>query len=257
MGEPMTAARLGRARAGRLRGVPSYGITEVGPIGFGCLNTNLPGETHFYQDKAALIQAGQADRPAGLPPLALLISTLRASAPMILLNVSMGDQAELFWRDCGCALQALGWDLHLRNLRSFEKLTAGGMTFLDSDVTRVLDEVLPVQFGGGPTDYQLVEEGGPTVAPACACWCIPRSAHSSPGADAFLAGIRRRLVCQPDYGAAMAPGRTLTLDRQPPVATAAGKILHLHQARSPESTETRWCSRVLNLAPALRRLTSC
>ena len=32
------------------------------------------------------------------------------------------------------------------------------MTFLDSDVIRVLEEVLPARFGGGPTDFQLVEQ---------------------------------------------------------------------------------------------------
>jgi hypothetical protein len=47
---------------------------------------------------------------------------------------------------------------HLSSIRSFEKLTAGGMTFLDADVVRVLEEVLPARFGGAPTDYQLVED---------------------------------------------------------------------------------------------------
>ena len=61
---------------------------------------------------------------------------------------------------CGCPLDSLGWTTHLHGIRSFEKLTAGGMTFLDSSVMRVLDEVLPARFGGGPTDYQLLEEEG-------------------------------------------------------------------------------------------------
>jgi hypothetical protein len=52
----------------------------------------------------------------------------------------------------------LGWTTHLRDIRSQEKLTAGGMTFLDTDLIRVLEEVLPARFGGAPTDYQLVEE---------------------------------------------------------------------------------------------------
>lgn len=54
--------------------------------------------------------------------------------------------------------ERLGWTLHLHGIRSVEKLTAAGMTFLDSDVIRVLEEVLPGRFGGGPTHYQLVEE---------------------------------------------------------------------------------------------------
>jgi len=43
-------------------------------------------------------------------------------------------------------------------VRSFEKVTSGGMTFHDADLVRVLDQTLPARFGGGPLDYQLVEE---------------------------------------------------------------------------------------------------
>lgn len=32
------------------------------------------------------------------------------------------------------------------------------MTFLDTEVIRVLEEVLPARFGGSPTDCQLVED---------------------------------------------------------------------------------------------------
>jgi hypothetical protein len=57
--------------------------------------------------------------------------------------VALGDQAEVAQRACGCALEQLGWTTLLRHVRSFEKLTASGMTFLDADIIRVLDEVLP------------------------------------------------------------------------------------------------------------------
>ncbi len=70
----------------------------------------------------------------------------------------MGDQAVVSERACGCPYQQLGWTTHLHGIRSFEKLTAAGMTFLDTDVIRVLEEVLPGRFGGIPSDYQLVEE---------------------------------------------------------------------------------------------------
>ena len=72
--------------------------------------------------------------------------------------MSMGDCATLSDRKCGCPMETLGWRTHLHTIRSFEKLTAGGMTFVDTDVVRILEEVLPQRFGGGPSDYQLVEE---------------------------------------------------------------------------------------------------
>ena len=87
----------------------------------------------------------------------LLVTSLRATAPLVLLNVSLGDQAVVAARACGCPLEDLGWTTHLHTIRSYEKLTAGGMTFLDTDLVRVLEEVLPTRFGGGPTDYQLEE----------------------------------------------------------------------------------------------------
>jgi len=33
---------------------------------------------------------------------------------------------------------AFGWDTHIHSIRSPEKLTAGGMSFLDTDVVRVI-----------------------------------------------------------------------------------------------------------------------
>jgi hypothetical protein len=101
--------------------------------------------------------ADGAGAPAGLPEKAMLLSSLLPSAPVLMLNVCLGDQAALVRRSCGCAMERHGWSLHIEGVRSFEKLTAGGITLLDVDVVRVLEEVLPARFGGAPTDYQLVE----------------------------------------------------------------------------------------------------
>ena len=56
-------------------------------------------------------RAGGA-RP-GLPPDALLISSIRPSTAFILLNVAMGDQAVVSERACGCPYEQLGWTTHL------------------------------------------------------------------------------------------------------------------------------------------------
>ena len=102
------------------------------------------------------------ERPDGL-----LVTELRPTSPFLLLNVSMGDRAEVEARQCGCPLEQYGWTRHLHTIRSQEKLTAAGVTFLDTDVVRVLEELLPSRFGGGPTHYQLLEEesedGSPTL----------------------------------------------------------------------------------------------
>jgi hypothetical protein len=159
-GEPVTAARLDAIRAAGAHAVPDYGSADSGGfIAYGCLAPIAADDVHVFQDLNALAQPGDAAGP--LPPDAILLSSLRPTAPFVLLNVSMGDRAGLHARRCGCPLDALGWGPHLQTIRSFEKLTAAGMTFLDVDVVRVLEEVLPRRFGGGPADYQLAEEEMP------------------------------------------------------------------------------------------------
>jgi hypothetical protein len=67
------------------------------------------------------------------------------------------DYADVVERRCACPLGALGHHTHFHNDRSHEKLSSEGMTFLGHDLIRLAEEVLPAQFGGGPTDYQFVE----------------------------------------------------------------------------------------------------
>jgi len=55
-------------------------------------------------------------------------------------------------------LEELGMTTRLQTIRSYEKLTAGGMQFLGSDLLALVDGRLPERFGGGPTDYQFIEE---------------------------------------------------------------------------------------------------
>jgi hypothetical protein len=92
-----------------------------------------------------------------VPANALFISNLQHRAPYVMLNVSLGDEAEISSSSCGCPTGQI-WPLNIKSIRSFEKLTGAGMNFLDTDVIRVLEEILPQCFGGVPTDYQLLEK---------------------------------------------------------------------------------------------------
>ena len=66
-----------------------------------------------------------------------------------------------------------GLDTHHSFTRSIEKLTSGGMAFLDTDIMQILEQKLPKKFGGGPTDYQLREDETPErKSPALSC-CPP------------------------------------------------------------------------------------
>ena len=164
-GEPITQARAEFIRGSGATPIARYGTIECGPIGYACLDPQEPDDVHLQSDLHAVIQAGGLGNELGVPPEALFLTTLSPHAPFIFLNVSMGDMAVLDRRKCGCAMKAAGWPTHLSRIRSFEKLTGSGMTFLDADVIRILEETLPGAFGGTPTDYQLLEEEGPEGDP--------------------------------------------------------------------------------------------
>jgi hypothetical protein len=104
------------------------------------------------------------------------------------------------------------------------------MTVLDADVIHVLDELLPTRFGGGPTSYQLVEVTSDR-APSLALLVHPALGQLDERAvrDAFLGSI----------ASLSSAGRVAALrwraeglprvERRLPLATATGKILHVHQ----------------------------
>jgi len=229
--EPITATRLALLRRSGAEVVPRYASIECGAIGWGCLAPEFADDLHLLHDRIALIQPGADEAVRRLPASALVISSLSPTAAVILLNVSLGDQAELSQRACGCPLERLGWATHLHTIRSFEKLTAGGMTFLDTDVIRVLEETLPTRFGGGPTDYQLVEEEAEDGRPDLRLVVHPAVGpldHQAV-ADAFLTAISGGSGAERVMGQVWRDGQLLRIERAPPHATTSGKILHLHQ----------------------------
>jgi len=131
-------------------------------------------------------------------------------------------------------MEALGWTTHLHTIRSFEKLTAGGVTFLDTDLIHVLEEILPVRFGGGPTDYQLLDEESPDGKPRVRLLVHPRLGPMDPAQvrqtflDAIGAGSGVERVMMLVWRDAGLP----SIVREAPRVTSGGKILHVHLDRS-------------------------
>jgi hypothetical protein len=170
-----------------------------------------------------------ADDAGPLPGTALLLSSIRAVGPFTFLNVSLGDQADLHERSCGCPLEAVGWTTHLRAIRSQEKLTAWGMSLLDSDVVRVLEEALPARFGGGPTHYQLVEDVAEAGTPCLRLLVHPAVGPVDPAevAAAFLAAIAPGRGAERIASLVWAQAGAVRVERRPPVAATSGKIHHV------------------------------
>lgn len=225
-GEPITDARLAVIRGVGAEAIADYGSADSGgSMSAGCLAPEAPDDVHLFHDLNALVQAADPPLPIG----ALLVSSLRATTPFLLLNVSMGDRAVVSTRRCGCPLEGLGWTTHLDTIRSYEKLTAGGMTFIDTDVIRVLEEVLPREFGGGPTDYQLLEEEAEDGRPIVRLLVHPGVGAIDGAAIArtFLDAIGPGSGAERKMALGWHDGGFLRVDREAPRRTALGKILHL------------------------------
>jgi hypothetical protein len=121
----------------------------------------------------------------------------------------------------------------MRAVRSFEKLTAGGMTFLDVDAIRVLEDVLPARFGGRPAHYQLVESEAPDGRPRMRLLVHPSVGPIDPAAvrSALLEALAGAGQSEGLMALQWRLGGWIEVERRPPHVTGGGKVLHLHHER--------------------------
>lgn len=227
--EPPTPAKVAGIRSSGARFHGGYASVECGIIGLACARPGDESDVHFTADGLALIQHPREVADTGVRVDAFHFTTLRRTAPKMLLNVESDDFGVVEERRCGCPLDALGLHRHIRQVRSFRKLTGEGMTLIGSDAVRILEVVLPAHFGGTPFDYQLVEAEDETGLTRLFLRVHPRLAIGDPQAvkTVFLDQLRRAgggaKLSQAVWGRA----QTLQLRREAPTWTAAGKFLPL------------------------------
>jgi len=228
-GEPFTAARAAALRAVGAVALARYSMAEVGVIGVACARPREVDEVHLLTDKLAFTQRERRVAADGRSVGALSISTLLAASPKLLINAEIDDYGVLDEHRCGCGFEQLGLVRHLHSIRSFEKLTSEGMSFLGSDLLRLVEEVLPRRFGGDATRYQLVEDECDGL-PAVELRIDP--AVGALDAQAVLATALACLAAISPAHRMMAESwqraGTLRVVRAAPLATAAAKILPLH-----------------------------
>ena len=231
-GEPITEARLKTIRAVGARTIPRYGSIECGPISYGCLDPVEADDTHVNLDLQAVVQAGPGGPPQGLPTDAIFLTGLSPWAPYVFININLGDRAVLEQRRCGCPLEAAGLDVHIRSIRSFEKLTGAGMTFMDTDIIRVLEAEFPERFGGAATDYQIIEGEGDQGQPVLRLLIHPRLGPVDAGAAAefFLERIGRGSGAERVMGLTWKEAGLVEIERRPPLPGPTGKVMHLRVA---------------------------
>lgn len=226
-GEPHTPAKARLVAESGARAVSMYAMAELGKIGIACPDSRALDDVHLFSDKLALIQR---DKPVGGGATvgAFLFTTLLPSCPKLMLNVESGDYGRVENRSCACQFGDVGFFGHLSGIRSYEKLTSEGSNFLGSDLITLVEETLPLRFGGRPTDYQLVEEeesGLPKVSVVVS----PRVGKLDEAelVRAVLGALNsddgKRLMAR-----VWSEGQTLRVVRREPYATPTSKIQPLH-----------------------------
>jgi hypothetical protein len=238
-GEPLTEGKAAVLRRLGARGSTNYAMQEAGIISQGCGKPAWPDDMHVMSDRIAVLQ-----RPvrleSGLEVQGLIHTSLLTSAPKLMFNVESGDYGVVEERDCGCLWQEIGFTKHLHTVRSYEKLTSGGVMFMGSMLHELLEETLPARFGGSPVDYQLVEEEEDGVT-RVSVLVAPRLGDLDE--DEVIETVLRT-VGFADWSRRMADtwrkAGTLRVKRREPYATRAGKVLPLHvlagaSAQGPEN----------------------
>jgi hypothetical protein len=122
---------------------------------------------------------------------------------------------------------------HLRDIRSFQKLTGEGVTLIGSDMVRILEEVLPSRFGGSPLDFQLLEEEDDAGFTRLSLIVSPRVDLEDE--DLVIEAVLQELgsgdAAADISRAVWSQAGTLRIRRTEPVLTARGKLLPLHMVK--------------------------
>jgi hypothetical protein len=204
---------------------------ETGRIAVACPRGEAVDDAHIVEDKMAVIQEPRRGG-SGAPAPVNVYTTLHGATPKLMLNVESDDYGLLARRSCGCLLDEVGYDLHIQDIRSWEKLTSEGMNFLGTDLLKLVEEVLPGRFGGNPTDYQFLEEEEHGL-PKVALLVSPRVGDVDEEAltGAVLSFLDTTPGSQDDYGNRWREAETLRVRREEPIATGASKVLALHTTR--------------------------
>jgi hypothetical protein len=232
-GEPLTQQKRREIESTGATAVPVYGISEAGVIAAGC---NVPhGQSdhcHLYQDTTAIITHDLNVPYSDTTVRSYLFTSLLYEAPKLLLNVGMGDFGDIRMQTCRCGFGQAGFEACLSNIRSYEKLTGEGVTFVDTDFVWILEKKLPEIFGGRSTDFQVVEEEDSNGIPQLQLLVSPRvgNVNEREVVNTFVKLLRRA----EDRGWAQSgtemwqQSGIVRMVRDFPMPTASGKIMPFH-----------------------------
>jgi hypothetical protein len=236
-GEPPTPAKVAAITRGGASWLPVYISSDAGCIGAGCVHPVDGNDLHLFTDGLALIESPRLVPGSDVPVRAFCFTSLLPSSPLLLLNVESDDCGLIERRKCGCPLEACGLTDHVREVRSFRKLTGEGVTLVGTDIERVLEDVLPARFGGSPLDYQLREEEDERGYTRLCLVISPAIAIESDAEviDAVLSALKASNLAAGLAAAVWGQAGTLRIKRADPSWTARGKFMLLERSRAARS----------------------
>jgi hypothetical protein len=226
-GEPLTPQKQAVIEAVGARAACHYASHEVGRIGFACADPGALDDVHVATGRLAVI--GGVPGPDGAAAR-LLFTGISSTTPRILLNTDIGDTGVLERRACGCPAGALGLDLHVHTIRAGAKLTTDGTSILHGDLLDLVERALPGRFGGGPTDYQLVEAEERGV-PRLRVVVSPRvgAVDEREVVRTVLDAVAEGPAWRGMTAGVWHDGHTVEVVRREPHATHAGKVTAFHR----------------------------
>jgi hypothetical protein len=229
-GEPPTPAKVRGIESTGARYFPTYGLAEAGRIGMGCSRPEDCNDLHLLTDAFAVIQKPRRVPGSEIEVDAFNVTSLLLTTPKLMLNVEIDDYGILEQRSCGCPLESHGFTTHLREIRSFRKLTGEGVTLVGSEMLRILEEVLPSRFGGSPLDYQLLEEEDEDGFTRLSLLINPgvEIADEDAVVEAIFQAMGESSIGADSARAIWSQARILRVKRAAPVWTARGKLMPLH-----------------------------
>jgi hypothetical protein len=240
-GEPPTPAKVREITGSGAHWVPNYYFTEVGAVGWGCARPVDINDLHLFKDSLALIQYPRRVPGSDITVQAFHYTSLLPTAPKLLLNVESDDYGIIETRSCGCPLEEYGFTEHLRDVKSFRKLTGEGVTLVGGEMVHILEEVLPARFGGSPLDYQLLEEEDEQGFTRLSLVVSPRVeiANEDEVVEAVLEALGSGSDAADQARALWSQVGSLRVERAEPVWTSRGKLMPLRLARGSRTATGR------------------
>lgn len=229
-GEPATSAKVRQMERAGVRYMSSYGMTEAGSIASGCAQPFDGSDVHLFKDAYSLFTHPYEVPGTDITLPAFNLTTLLPTAPKLMLNVQIDDYGIIEERHCGCELETYGYGTHLRQIRSYSKLTGEGVTLVGTEIVRILEEVLPARFGGSPLDYQMMEDEDEQGFTRLDLAISPRvgTVDEAVVIQVVLDALRQSSPTGDAARTMWQHANTIRVKRMEPTWTSRGKLLPLH-----------------------------